>query len=215
VFDNASGVAGALEIARCLATSKDPPARSVIFLFTTGEEKGLLGSYFYSEHPVVPLHRTIANLNIDGLALTDTFRDVVGIGSELSTLGRTLNNLASHLNLEVSPLPPLFSRTEAFNRSDQAAFAEAGVPSILIMEGLKYEHMSQEQAIRRFVDWGKDIYHSPFDDLHQELNYQAALQHCEFLLAFCRKLASDLTPPEWLPGVSHRQARFRSVAGGR
>lgn len=105
VFDNAAGVAALLEIAAALSRLDPPPARSVLFIFLTGEEKGLLGSTYYLDHPAFPLYRTIANINVDGLAMFDTFNDAVGIGAEYSTLGETLSEVSAELGLAVSPIP--------------------------------------------------------------------------------------------------------------
>jgi len=214
VTDNASGVAAALEIAR-VWSGGEPPRRSVIFLFTVGEEKGLLGARYYVDHPLVPLHRTVANINIDGLALFDMFDDVVGVGSELSTLGEQLEEFIRRRGLRPAQIPAAFTRTEAFTRSDQQAFAEAGVPALLIMEGLSWRHFTPEEALRRFFEWGRKIYHSPFDDLSQPLNFEAALQHCNLILDFCQWLANSSFQPEWHPGSPYIHARLQSIAEKR
>ncbi|MCG3120408.1 MAG: hypothetical protein ALAOOOJD_03094 [bacterium] len=215
VFDNAAGVAAVLEIARALAALPEKPQRSVLFLFLTGEEKGLLGSGYYVDHPVVPLYKTIANLNVDGLAMFDTFNDVVGVGAELSTLGELLEAVAVELSLRVSPIPALFSNTVSFARSDQISFAKAGIPALLLMEGLDYHHTSRVEGIQRLIDWGRQIYHSPFDDLHQPINWAAAQQHAQVLFAFCYALANAATAPQWQKGVPYLAARLQSIAEKR
>ena len=85
-LDNAIGVSVLLELAKTFSTLKVKPKRSIIFIATTGEEKGLLGSSYYTDNPVVPLYKTIANVNIDGIAMFRDFESLVAIGSELSTL---------------------------------------------------------------------------------------------------------------------------------
>jgi len=215
VFDNAAGVAAVLEIAKAFATLAERPKRSIIFLFTTGEEKGLLGSTYYVDHPVVPLYKTIANVNVDGLAMFDTFNDVVGVGAELSTLGDFLQRLVLEHGLRVSPIPPEFLNAGAFTRSDQIAFAKAGIPAILLMEGSDYRNTSPAAGLRRMIEWGQQIYHTPFDDLHQPMNFQAAEQHAQFLFGFCRFLANRPEAPEWKPGTPFINARLRSIAEKR
>lgn len=215
VLDNAIGVAATMEIARIFAALPEKPAHSVIFLFLTGEEKGLLGSTYYLDHPIVPLHKTIANLNIDGLAVNDLFNDVVGIGAELSTLGDHLCKVAEQLDLNVSPIPSQFLATESFARSDQIAFARAGIPSILIAEGLNYKSMTQQQALHATTEWYKNVYHTPFDDLNQPINYEAARQHCQVLFAFCWSLANSPALPEWNPGTPFINERLRTIAEKR
>lgn len=215
VFDNAVGTAALLEIARAFAALPQAPERSLIFLFVTGEEKGLLGSRYYLDHPAAPLYKTIANVNIDGLAMFDTFNDVIGIGAELSTLGEKLQAVAGQLGLSVSPLPPEFLQSESFNRSDQIAFAQAGIPSILILEGLNYRNTSREEGLKRMLDWNEHIYHSPFDDLNQPMNFLAAGQHTRFLFAYCYALVANSAAPEWRPGVPYIHTRLQTQAEKR
>ncbi|MDX1702001.1 MAG: M28 family peptidase, partial [Melioribacteraceae bacterium] len=86
VLDNAIGVSGLLEVARVLSGYKKYLNRSIIFIATTGEEKGLLGSTYYVDNPIYPLYKTVANINIDGMAFLDDFKSVVGVGAELSNL---------------------------------------------------------------------------------------------------------------------------------
>jgi Zn-dependent M28 family amino/carboxypeptidase len=214
VMDNAAGVAAVLEIARVLSSSEGL-RRSILFVLTTGEEKGLLGSRYYVEHPAVPLYKTVANINVDGLASFDTFNDMVGIGADLSTLGIVLSSVLSKKGLRLSPVPSEFSQREAFTRSDQVAFAEAGIPALLVMDGLSHRHTSTDIALKRFLDWGNRIYHSPQDDLFQPLNLKAAKQHNMIILELCRALANSEEAPEWYPGSPFALARLQSIAEGR
>lgn len=215
VFDNAAGVASVLEIARAFTGLAEMPRRSLLFLLVTGEEKGLLGSTYYIDHPVKPLYRTIANLNVDGLAMFDTFTDIVGVGAELSTLGELLAQLAGELNLEVSSIPAPFADIAAFNRSDQAAFARGGIPALLIMEGLHYHNTPAAAGLQRMLEWGRHFYHSPFDDLHQPMNLAAAAQHTQILFAFCHRLANLQDEPKWKKGTPYLNARLQSLAEKR
>jgi len=108
--------------------------RAIIFIATTGEEKGLLGSSYYTENPIVPLYKTVANINIDGIAMFKDFQSIVGIGVGLSTLDKWLTSTAERYDLSVQNIPPQFKSFDAFNKSDQLAFALAGIPSILVLE---------------------------------------------------------------------------------
>ncbi|MDX1384433.1 MAG: M28 family peptidase, partial [Thermoanaerobaculia bacterium] len=167
VIDNASGTAVTLEIARVLAGAAVAPRRSILFLFVTGEEQGLLGSRYYRDHPVVPLHRTAAAINIDGIAFLDTTRAFVGIGSQYSTLGSLLEETLAPLGLRRGQVPAAFRHREPFYTSDQLAFAQAGIPSILVMESLDFENLEEREGLERFVRWGRERYHTPFDDLER------------------------------------------------
>ncbi len=213
VFDNALGVATALEIAGILANN--PPARSTLFLFLTGEEKGLLGAHYYLDNPVVPLYRTVASINVDGMAIYDTFKDVVGVGAELSTLADFLERAATRNGLSVSPIPKGFLQGETFARSDQIAFAQAGIPAILVTEGLDWDNFSRAEAMGKMIAWQKERYHSPFDDLFQPINFQAVWQHALLLETLCREIADDPNPPAWHKGVPYRYPRLQSRAEKR
>jgi Zn-dependent M28 family amino/carboxypeptidase len=184
-------------------------------LFLTGEEKGLLGSTYYIDNPVVPHYKTIANINIDGLAIFDTFKDVIGFGSELSSLQESLHSSAAVMGLTVSTLPANFSRIESFARSDQIVFAKAGIPAALVMEGVQYDHLTKNQGVKKHIEWMQNIYHSPFDDLNQPINWNAAEQHCQLLLAFAWYVANNDEEPKWQPGTPYLTARLQSIAEQR
>lgn len=215
VFDNAAGTAAVLELARALGRSSRRPPRSVLFVFLAAEEKGLLGSTFYADHPVVPLYKTVAAINVDGLAMFDTFRDVVGVGAEFSTLGESLERSCSDLSLQVSPVPDVFKSSLPFSSSDQYTFATYGIPSMLVTEGLQYEHTPYEEGLARYVRWGQSIYHSPSDDLDQAMQVDAALRHMEVLLALVMDVARTFIPPQWVSGQAFMLARLQSMAEQR
>jgi Zn-dependent M28 family amino/carboxypeptidase len=215
VIDNAIGVAGVLEIARILSEVDPRPRRSVVFLFSTAEEEGLLGTQYFLDHPPLPLPQMVANVNVDGLAFQDSFTDVIGVGGELSTLGKDLEEVAKSLALEVGEASPELWSSEAFTRSDQAAFAERGVPSVLINEGFNWRHLSRGQAENRTIRWLQEIYHSPADDLNQALSWTAARQHAGVIAALVLRLADSRDTPEWYPGVSYAYERALSRAIGR
>lgn len=214
-MDNAAGVAGVLELAKLLNASEIKRNRPIIFLLVTGEESGLLGSTYYTDHPIVPLYKTFANLNVDGLAMFDTFNDVIGVGAQYSTLGELLNQAAEQNHLMVSPIPPQFLQFESFARSDQMAFAWAGVPSILVMDGLSYRHLTSGIGLKKWLDWNKQIYHSPFDDLQQPINWQAAAQHVLFLKDFLKILLNTNQRIEWKNGVPFKNIRLQTIAERR
>ncbi len=215
VFDNAGGVAALLEIAHSLQQHRVKTKRSILFAFLTGEERGFLGSQYYCLNPVVPLYKTIANINIDGIAMFDTFNSITGIGREFSTLGEDLDTVAKKFFLNVEDPPAAFLDVQPFSNSDQFIFAQAGIPSILVMEGLNYRNTPYEQGLDRFIHWGRDIYHSPFDDLHQTLNMEAAVEHAEILKHYIEYLANSDREPQWHPGSIFINARLQTKAEKR
>ncbi|MDZ7624080.1 MAG: M28 family peptidase [Ignavibacteriaceae bacterium] len=211
-LDNAIGVSVLLELARQFSESNKSVKRSIIFLAVTGEEKGLLGSTYYTDNPLVPLYKTIANLNIDGIAFFRDFQTVVGVGSELSSLENILSETAIKMGLQVEPIPQQFKVVEAFNQSDQLSFASAGIPSILVLEGTKNKNKSEEEVLYAFIDYMINRYHTPFDDLSQDIDYVAAAQHTGILFELAFSIVNSETVPEWKAGSPFINARLRSIA---
>ncbi len=124
--DDASGTVAVLEIARALAAGPRP-RRSIVFLATTGEEVGMLGTAWYLAHPVVPIARTVANLEIEQIGRPDPLLGGAGkawlSGYERSTMGGSFRQAG----LAVVPDP--HAGQQFFERSDNIGFAEAGVPA--------------------------------------------------------------------------------------
>jgi len=211
-LDNAIGVSVLLELARSFSELEKTPGRSILFLCVTGEEKGLLGSTYYTDHPLVPLHKTIANINIDGVALFRDFTSIVAIGSEYSTIDGFVNQTAENLNLTVEKIPDQFNQYEAFNRSDQISFASAGIPSLLILEGLKNKTKTESEILNTLISYMENKYHTPFDDLNQNIDYEAAVNFAKVLFDLIWELASSDTFPEWKEGAPFIHERLRTIA---
>lgn len=212
--DNAMGVAGVLEIARVLSESRDPPKRSTIVLLTTAEESGLLGARYFLDHAPVRLGRMVANVNIDGMAFFAPFRDLFAVGGELSDLEERLQGAVKPLGLQVSTPPPEVSSRRAFSRSDQIAFAERGIPSVLINEGFQWKGYTQQTAMVATMRWMSDIYHTPQDEFREDLNFDATALHCRAALALVLQVAGSKKIPKWKPGVAYEYERLLSLARG-
>jgi len=213
VFDNAAGVAALLEIGRMIA--QKPLERSVLLVFVSGEERGLLGSLYYVDHPVRPLHRALANINIDGISMFEPFREVIGVGGEMSSLGSLLTSFTAKSGIQALGDSQVKNAQSLFTRSDQIVFARAGIPSILVIEGNAYQSSDPQAGQNRMKQWVKNIYHTPFDDLSQPINYAAVEQHVMLLKNFLRSVAAVEQQIEWKPGIPYRVERFRSRAENR
>jgi Zn-dependent M28 family amino/carboxypeptidase len=153
--DDGSGTTGILEIARAFSKAKKDghgPRRSILFLGNVGEEKGLLGSEYYSEHPVFPLANTITDLNIDMIGRvgeeyigkSDSANYVYAIGSsmlskELHEIGENANNTYTKLNLDYKYDDPK-DPNRFYYRSDHYNFAKHGVPIIFYFNGVHADY---------------------------------------------------------------------------
>ena len=190
-MDDASGIATILEVARLLKASGAKPKRSIIFLAVTAEEKGELGSRYYSAHPTVPAADIIADVNLDMFLPLYALKylEVQGLGE--STLGDTVRASAKELGVEVqADNEPEQNR---FIRSDQYSFIRRGVPALAFKFG--YAAGSPEEKIRR--DWVRDRYHKPNDDLTQPVDTAAAALFDRIILSLVEKVADTEARPQW------------------
>jgi Zn-dependent M28 family amino/carboxypeptidase len=133
--DDASGTIGVVELAEAYAQQGARPKRSLVFMTVSGEEKGLWGSRWYSEHPTLPLKQIVADLNMDmiGRNWTDT---IVVIGKEHSDLGKTLNRVnAAHPELGMTAIDDIWPEENFYRRSDHFNFARKGVPILFFFNG--------------------------------------------------------------------------------
>ena len=146
--DDGSGTVTIVELAEAFASLETRPRRSLVFMTVSGEERGLLGSQWYSEHPTVPLENTVANLNMDmiGRNWSDT---IVAIGKEESTLGSLVESIAAaHPELDMAVIDDLWPEESFYTRSDHYNFARRGVPILFFFNGVHedYHEVSDEIA---------------------------------------------------------------------
>ena len=198
-LDNATGVASVLEIARVLSQLPlaQRPRRSFLFLITTGEEQGLIGAEWYSLHPVVPLSKTAADINLDAMNILGPTRDFVPLGAERSTLKNIVADIARERSLKISPDP----RPEqgSFYRSDHFPFAKVGVPSISLKEGSDYIGHTKEWGEQKFKEYNEAHYHQPSDEFRDDWNFKGMIQEADFALEIGRRVGDMLTLPKFNP----------------
>jgi len=206
--DNASGVADVLAMARAAAAAAHP-RRSLLFLFVTAEESGLLGSAYFASHPPGSVADLAADLNIDGGNLLGRVRDLDVLGAHKSSLGPALTRYASVRGLRISP--ELHPEQGHFYRSDHFSFAKAGVPAVSIGGGT--------DVVGRPAEWGKEQqdeytahrYHQPSDEYRPDFDLRGAVQLSEIVLGFGTGLANAPGFPTWNPDAEFR--RPGSTAG--
>ncbi len=194
-IDNASGVSTLLEIARAYASLKRAPRRSVLFVFVTGEEMGLLGSDYFAHAPTVPLNMIVANVNIDGApGLSYPMKDIVAIGAEHSSLDKDAKSAAGVVGYEIIPDP--LPEENAFIRSDQYSFVLQGVPAIDISDGITSTDPKID-GLAVMKKWLLTRYHTPLDNMEQPLDFESGAKAAglNFLLGY--GLAQQDHAPEW------------------
>jgi len=197
--DNATGCAAILAIAEAL--SKLPPAqrprRSSLFLFPTAEEQGLLGAEWYSRHPLVPVNKTAADVNLDSMNMLGITRDFNPLGAERSSLEAIVQAVARERGMRVSP----DARPEqgSFYRSDHFPFAKVGVPSISLKEGDDFVGRPRGWGKQQFDAYNTQHYHQPSDEFDPNWNYQGMIQETEIAMAIGRKIADMDQMPRFKP----------------
>lgn len=196
-FDNASGTSTLLAMADALSTQK--PERSVGFLFVTAEEQGLLGSEYYAENPLVPLAKTVANINLDGVNPMGEMNDltIVGIGhSEMDEIAeKAAKSQGRYVRPEAEPEKGFFFRSDQFN------FAKKGVP-VLYADGSYDAKEGGVEAAEKFRSaYTATRYHQPADGYDPETwNYEGMVQDGQLFLNIGLDLANSQQWPQWYPG---------------
>ena len=192
-MDNASGVAALLDIAATMHETQARPKRSVLFVAVTGEEKGLLGSRYFSTHPTVAGSKIVADLNSDMFLPLFPLKLLTVYGLAESSLGGDVRETARAMGIRVQADPePL---RNVFIRSDQYSFIRQGVPSLSMKVG--YEKGSPEEAIAK--RWLAERYHAPSDDLQQPVDKQAAGEFDRFVAKLLERIADEPERPKWNP----------------
>lgn len=194
--DNAAGVAMLIEAARDLAAGRRP-ARSVMFIATTGEEVGLQGADYFARHPTVALPRIVSEVDLDMPILTCSFGSIVPYGASHSTMGVDVAAVAAKMRVKISPDP---QPVEAiFTRSDHYRLVQAGVPALFIKTGPLDDRGGNgcgaaDKAFRATQ------YHEPSDDMSLPFDWKAAARFTDLNVALTRRIANAKVRPRWYVG---------------
>jgi Zn-dependent M28 family amino/carboxypeptidase len=195
-YDNASGIATMLEVARAFKAS-EPPRRSILFAAVTAEEKGLQGADYFANSPTVPANRIVANVNLDMFLALFPVRDLVAFGAEHSSLGPVVERAARQVGFKLSPD---FAPEEViFIRSDQYPFVKRGVPAVFIVSGIE----SGDPAVKgadAVLHWTRNVYHSRKDDLSQTFHFPSLVKFAQANFLVGHIVASETAPPSWNKG---------------
>ena len=189
-LDDAAYVALLIEFAKDL--QHKAPARSLLFCIFTGEEKGLLGSAYFTQHPTVPKEDIVADLNLDQLRPIFPLNILTMEGLNDSTLGETVRTVAAPFKIEIRP--DREPERNLFRRADNYNFVRIGVPVAAFVFG--YDKGSPEEIIYR--DWYARRYHKPQDDLKTPIDWDAAAKFNRFYQALALAVANAPARPQWL-----------------
>lgn len=206
--DNATGTALLLELARVWAAQPTKPKRSALFLSVTAEEKGLLGSKYYSQHPVVPLGKTALNVNFDMILPLGVPESVVVTGADRTTAWPLVQDAAKRGGLAIEPDPR--AHLGIFYRSDHFSLARAGVPAFSVAAGSRIRGKPADFAKAAAKAFNDTAYHTPQDEVRPDWDYAGFPVLGGFALDVARRAADAPRLPTWNPGDEFRPAREKS-----
>ncbi len=205
--DNASGTAMLLELARRFAAA--PAKRTALFIAVTAEEQGLLGSKYYSEHPLYPLKLAVAAINMDGANVNGRTRDVTIVGFGNSDLDEHVKAAAAEQGRRVqgdrSPEKGFFFR------SDQFSFAKVGVPALFAGSGSDFVGRPDGWGAEQGEKYTKNDYHRPSDDYRESWDLSGAIEDIDLLERVARRVAEQARYPEWAEKSEFRATREKSL----
>ena len=204
-LDNASGTAAMLEVAEAWTPAQPAPRRSVLFIATTAEEAGWLGSTYYVENPLVPLEKTLAIINIDGLNVWGPTQDLSVIGLGNSTLDDDLTAVLAGQGRTLIPDPE--PEKGYYFRADHLPFARAGVPALYAGYGMSFIGKPDGFAQQVWDEYTDNHYHQPSDEFDPSWDFSGAAQDMEALLQVGLRVATSDTWPEWRPDSEFKAVR--------
>ena len=207
--DNASGCAQVLAIAQALAELPQRPRRSLLALFVAGEERGLLGSSYYAQHPSFPAGRIAANINIDGGNIFGRTRDATLISMGKSSLDRIAARVASGQGRVLKP--DQFPDRGYYYRSDQFSFAKIGVPALFFSNGTNFIGRPAGWGRQQIEEWELKKYHQPGDKLDDSWNFDGMIQDAQLDMLSAWLIAQADAMPTWKPGDEFEAARKQAL----
>ena len=204
-YDNASGCAGLLEIAKAFVKSPQKPARSIYFAFVTAEESGLLGSGFFAANPPMPMDKVAANLNVDGVNYLGATKDMIQLGSDRSTLGpmveAILHERGRTLGGDTHP------ERGYFFRSDHFPFAKAGVPALSLSEPKQFTASNAAALLKKQEEYNGKDYHQPTDQYDASWDFTGGVDDLKVLAQLGWRIATQPAMPKYNDGDQFAQVR--------
>jgi len=212
-LDNATGTAGLIELARAFSRLKQPPKRSLLFLAVTGEEQGLLGSQYYATHPIFPLEKTVAVINMDSLNIWGPMKDITVIGYGLSELDKYVEEEAAQEGRQVNPDPT--PERGSYFRSDHFSFAKQGVPALYLSPGVDHRVHGRKWTLEKRDKYLAQNYHKPSDEFDPTWDLSGAIQDLRLIFKVAFRLAQEETFPNWHEGAEFKSLRDKMMKKAR
>ena len=213
-LDDASGVAWMLSLAGAFRSMNPAPRRTLVFVSFTAEEAGLLGARWYASHPVVPLAKTLADINMDAMNPWGRTRSLVSLGYGQSSLEDVLARHAARQGRTVVPDPE--PEKGYFYRADHLELARGGVPALsFLFPGTDYVHPDPSYGERVRAAYIANDYHKPSDEVKPDWDMAGIVDDTRLLFGVGLEVANGDTWPTWSPGSEFRAAREPSQSGTR
>ncbi|WP_404407733.1 M28 family metallopeptidase [Pseudidiomarina marina] len=207
--DNASGTAGVMALAEFFA-SQPQPERSIVFVLVTAEERGLLGSDWYADNPMLPLSKAVGGINTDVLNVYGPMRDMVVVGHGNSEMEEYLAKYVAEQDRYIAPEPT--PEAGSFYRSDHFNLAKRGVPMLYAKGGNDHIEFGEEYGKQKRADYVRDAYHKPADEFDPEWDLRGVQQDLWLYYWVGQELANSDEWPNWYPGNEFRGIRDASAS---
>lgn len=207
--DNASGVAAVLSVAKAFSGLKEKPKRSIVFLAVTAEEQGLLGSEYYATHPVYPLKKTVADLNMDALGDYGETKDFSVTGKGQNELEDYVEETAKQNGMTVTG--DKNPGAGSYYRSDHFNFAKVGVPALDINNGANSTAHGEAWGKAKQKEYGELHYHQASDNYTSAIDASGMAQVANVLFDIGKKLANEAAFPGWKAGSEFKAIRDKSM----
>lgn len=207
--DNATGTAAIIEIGEAFV-QQGAPERSAIFVAVTAEESGLLGSAYYAADPIVPLNKTVAGINIDGVLPIGQTKDMIVVGYGSSELEDRLEAILKPRDMYIVPDP----KPEAgfYYRSDHISLGKLGVPMLYSDSGIDHVVKGKEYGEAFADEYTKQRYHKPGDEYDHSWDLSGLELTSEILFQLGYDIANSRDWPNWYEGTEFRALRDTMMA---
>jgi len=203
--DNATGTAGLIELANAYLSGAQKPGRSIMFMAVTAEEQGLLGSEYYGKHPLVPLNKTVAALNMDVLSYFGETYDVTIVGYGNSELDDYVDRAVRKQKRIANPDPE--PEKGGFYRSDHFSLSKEGVPALYFEGGVNSVKHGRKWMLEKLADYTANRYHKPSDEYDENWDMSGAVKDLTLMYKIGLQLSQEDSFPNWREGNEFKAKR--------